>query len=90
MENSIKYPRYCSVTGQGMYEGYVIDDGMYHASDVASLMKVLSEQYCVEFSDDDIVVLEQLDDLYDVLWYWTEWEDSDIIEDDANTTESAI
>jgi len=53
-------------------------------------MKVLSEQYCVEFSDDDIVILEQLDDLYDVLWYWTEWEDSDIIEDDANITESAI
>lgn len=68
-----------------MYEGYVIDDGMYHASDVGSLLRVLSEHYGVEFSSDEDAVLDLLDDTYDKLWYWTEWEDSDIPEWDEDT-----
>jgi hypothetical protein len=85
MEHITKFPRYCSVTGRGMYEGYVIDDGMYHASDVGSLLRVLSEHYGVEFSSDEDAVLDLLDDTYDKLWYWTEWEDSDIPEWDEDT-----
>jgi len=80
-----RFPRQCSVTGRGMYEGYCIDNGMYYASDVKSLAIILRDKYGFrDITDDDLELpltdsLQAiLDDTYeDELWYYTEWSDDD-------------
>lgn len=87
-----RFPRQCSVTGRGMYEGYCIDNGMYYASDVKSLAIILRDKYGFrEITDDDLeltvnpdpeVILSNLEvvlgDTYeDGLWYYSEWSDDD-------------
>lgn len=71
-----------------MTEGYCISDGMHYAADIESLKRVLTEFYGEKFSEDELAVEIQLDDLYHWgVWYWAEWKDDDIIEDDDNNTE---
>jgi hypothetical protein len=80
-----RFPRQCSVTGRGMYEGYCIDNGMYYASDVKSLAIILRDKYGFrDITDDDLELpltdsLQAiLDDTYDdELWYYSEWSDDD-------------
>lgn len=80
-----RFPRQCSVTGRGMYEGYCIDNGMYYASDVKSLAIILRDNYGFrDITDDDLELpmthgLQAiLDDTYeDELWYYSEWSDDD-------------
>jgi len=70
------YARYCSVTGAGMNQGYVIDDGIFYAATQDALEEILEREYGVELSLDPEKRLHQLDDLYmQDLWYWTEWEE---------------
>lgn len=70
------YARHCSVTGAGMNEGYVIDEGMFYAATVQALEEILEREYGAEFSLDPEKRQSQLDDLHlSGLWYWTEWEE---------------
>ena len=70
------YARHCSVTGAGMNEGYVIDEGMFYAATVQALEEILEREYGAEFSLDPEKRLHQLYDLHSSgLWYWTEWEE---------------
>ena len=80
-----RYPRQCSVTGRGMYDGYCIDNGMYYASDVNSLALILRDKYGFsEITDTDLTspmtdnLQDILDQTYeDELWYYSEWSDDD-------------
>ena len=64
MEN---YARTCDITGEGMNEGWVANDGeMYFKYESDAL------QYCIDQGYRDI------DDAYaDDVIYWTEWEDEE-------------
>lgn len=83
--STTRYPRQCSVTGRGMYEGYCIDNGMYYASDIKSLALILRDQYGFRDITDDDLELPMTDNLEailgdtydDELWYYTEWSDDD-------------
>jgi hypothetical protein len=67
-----KYPRTCSVTGEGMYEGYVFLDGDAYAKKKEDAI-LLAHNYGYD----------SLADAYDYgAVYWTQWEDDDIDEDE--------
>lgn len=59
------YARKCDITGEGMNEGWVVNDGEMHFKYEADAL-----QWCIENGYRDI------DDAYsnDVI-YWTEWEE---------------
>jgi hypothetical protein len=79
MSQEPKFPRYCSITGDGMYHGYCIDDGMYYASTLDALLKVFNLYYGIQLDINDDELMEQLDHLYDEgLYYHSEWTDEDI------------
>ncbi len=69
----MKYARQCSVTGEGMNEGWVGDDGCVYFKYGHDAL-----QWCIDRGYRDI------DDAYadDVIYWtdWTEWEDD---EDDS-------
>ena len=68
-----KFPRYDSLTNKGMFEGYCIDGGMYHASSEHSLLCILRENYGANYMDDDQTIL---DHYYErEVYEWTSWED---------------
>lgn len=67
--------RYCDVTGESMREGFVIDDGMYYAKDLAALITLLTEHYGFKFGKGLKQDRRLLDQAYDnELYYWTDWE----------------
>jgi hypothetical protein len=83
MSEALKFPRYCSITGDGMYVGYCIDDGMYYASTLDALLKVFSLYYDIHLDINDDELMEQLECLYDDnLYYFTEWTDDDTFYDE--------
>ena len=63
-----KFARKCSVTGKGMNEGCVFNDGEMYASDKESAIKLAF----------DVYGFESLWDAYDNgMCYYTEWEQVD-------------
>lgn len=63
------FPRKCSVTNQGMFEGWVVNDGdMYFKYEKDAL------QWCIDNG------YKSLDEAYnnDDIIYWTEWNELDI------------
>ena len=67
-----RYPRTCSVTGEGMYEGWCFCDGQDYAKYEDGAIK-LAKEY----------VYDSIDEAYDdEAVYWTQWEDDDIDEDE--------
>lgn len=56
------YPRVCSVTGEGMYEGFVIGDGNEYVKYEEDLFPLLKPYY---------TTLEEA--ATDEAYYWTEW-----------------
>lgn len=85
---SKKFPRYDSLTNEGMFEGYCIDGGMYYASSEESLLCILREKYGATSTTDDQDIL---DDYYEREMYeWTSWEDIPKDEYDSPPTFSEI
>ena len=77
----MKYARQCSVTGEGMNEGYFFQDEIYikHKKDLINLLR--SKEWIAEneygndievnaYNDDDLLEWAYNDEIY----YWTEWE----------------
>lgn len=78
MSKEHKYPRYDSISNEGFYEGYCIDDGCYYAATVINLYNILVTHYDYSGAIEDV-----LDKAYeDELYYYSEWTDDDILEDD--------
>ena len=69
-----KFPRCCDITGKGMSEGYVFNDGeKYIASEEDAKKYVESEGYNWEEEINNIDTSEEW-------FYWTDWE----LEEDEN------
>ena len=73
----ILYARQCDITGEGMNEGYCIQDGLMYIKYVEDMIKHLRE-LDVELSlrtplDEELLNVYYDDDYY----YWTEWECED-------------
>ena len=73
----ILYARQCDITGEGMNEGYCIQDGLMYIKYVEDMIKHLRE-LDVELSlrtplDEELLNIYYDDDYY----YWTEWECED-------------
>jgi hypothetical protein len=46
-----KYARVCSVTGRGMWAGWIFNDGQYYAIDEESANKIASELGYTDYED---------------------------------------
>jgi hypothetical protein len=71
MSNLNKAPRTCIITGEGMYEGYLLHNDET-IKDETSLVAWLKENYKAAYTDcsDDFI----LDDAHEQeLYIWTEW-----------------
>ena len=67
-----RYARTCSVTGEGMNEGWCFNDGQDYAKYEEGAIKIAKEYG-----------YDSIDDAYDdEAVYWTQWEDDDIDEDE--------
>tara|TARA_Y100000592_G_C5381770_1_gene273784 strand:- start:514 stop:801 length:288 start_codon:yes stop_codon:yes gene_type:complete len=81
----ILYARQCDITGEGMNEGYCIQDGHIYIKYVEDMIKHLRE-LDVELSlrtplDEELLNVYYDDDYY----YWTEWEcESDLQYEEVN------
>jgi len=75
------FARTCSVTGEGMNEGWCWGDGSFYTKDKDVTIKELRTDYPEhsDLSDDDLLTWAVEDE--DIL-YWTEWYDED--EDEVN------
>ena len=85
-DKKVVYPRTCSVTGEGLYEGYLCHDGTifkYEKDLVKWIRNTLSCTDDLTLSDEFI-----LKEAYDNEEYcWTEWYDEDIHVDDIEVIE---
>tara|TARA_A100001201_G_scaffold1761_3_gene4506 strand:- start:259 stop:525 length:267 start_codon:yes stop_codon:yes gene_type:complete len=69
----MKYARQCDITGEGMNEGYIVDEGMMHIKyekDLIALIRSWGVDENNELSDDFILSESYKNGEY----YWTEWE----------------
>jgi hypothetical protein len=70
-----KFARMCSVTGEGMNEGYVFSDGEFYAKDEETAKVIALREFDMPL-EDMWPSEEEMDDAdWDV--YWTQWEDED-------------
>jgi hypothetical protein len=74
----MKYARRCSVTGEGMNEGWVWFDGMFYTKYEKDTIKHLRRDWVKatgknseEWSDDEMLEMAVSDEVL----YWTTWED---------------
>tara|TARA_R100000773_G_scaffold25252_1_gene22072 strand:- start:392 stop:676 length:285 start_codon:yes stop_codon:yes gene_type:complete len=81
----ILYARQCDITGEGMNEGYCIQDGLMYIKYEKDMIKHLRE-LDLELSlrtplDEELLNVYYNDDYY----YWTEWEcESDLQYEEVN------
>jgi len=69
----MKYARRCDITGEGMNEGYIVDEGMMHVKyekDLIALIRSWGVDENSELSDDFILSESYENEEY----YWTEWD----------------
>jgi hypothetical protein len=69
----MKYARRCDITGEGMNEGYIVDEGMMHVKyekDLIALLRSWGVDEENELSDEYILAESYKLEEY----YWTEWE----------------
>lgn len=68
------FSRKCSITNQGMNDGYVVNDGDMYFSDVEYLIKWLRSRGGMEGLSDEFILAEA----YEMNeYYYTEWDESD-------------
>ena len=80
----ILFARKCDVTGEGMNEGYCIEDGLMYIKHKKDMIKHLRgiENVVVHELTDDILMSEYYNADY---YYWTEWEcESDLQYEEVN------
>ena len=84
-KDRILYARQCDITGEGMNEGYCIQDGLMYIKYEKDMIKHIRE-LDVELSlrtplDEELLNVYYYDDYY----YWTEWEcESDLQYEELN------
>jgi len=68
----MKYARQCSVTGEGMNEGYLVHDDtcVKYEKDLITLIRSWGDKEFNSASDEYILAESYQQDEY----YWTEWE----------------
>mgnify|MGYP003117980115 CR=1 FL=1 len=85
MNKSKKYARKCDVTGEGMNEGYCIQDGLMYIKYEKDMIKHIREvekkgnlEYDKDISEGRLTDDFLLNDYYNSeYYYWTEWEELD-------------
>ena len=83
-QEEILYARQCDITGEGMNEGYCIQDGLMYIKYKKDMIKHLREveNVVVHELTDDILMSEYYNADY---YYWTEWEcESDLQYEEVN------
>lgn len=85
LNESIYYARKCDVTGEGMDEGYCIEDGFMYIKYKKDMIKHLYDIFKSEYPNIDINTIseEYLENKYceeEDYYYWTEWYEEDDIE----------
>jgi hypothetical protein len=68
-----KFPRYCSVTGQGMFDGYVIDQGRFYAKSKQALLEIIAKYYPDYMTADQTDEFDEEAAFEDEVFYWTDW-----------------
>lgn len=69
-----KFARRCDVTGRGINEGYVVNDGELHFSEIKDVINWLRSRGGMEGLSDEFI----LDEAYNnEEYYYTEWEELD-------------
>lgn len=81
----IYHARKCDISGEGMDEGYIIDDGFMYIKYKKDMMKHLYDIFKSEYPDTDISTIseEYLENKYcteEDYYYWTEWHEEDDID----------
>jgi hypothetical protein len=80
------FARKCDITGEGMNEGYCIEDGLMYIKyekDLIKHLRVVENEYN-PYGLGDLTDEEMLEEYYDAdYYYWTEWEELD---EDVNFT----
>ena len=76
--NIMKHARQCSVTGEGMNEGWCWYDGMFYTKYEKDTIKELHNDFDKEWNSEEWSADEMLEMAVggEVL-YWTTWEDKD-------------
>ena len=72
-----KYARQCSITGEGMNEGYVYYDGEMHFKYEKDFILFLRYQNEIWDLSDEFILNESYDNGE---YYWTEWTDEEDFE----------
>jgi len=68
MKKETKYARKCDITGEGMNEGYCIQDGMMYIKGHHDMLQHITDETDFE------TIEEAYDEEY---YYYTEWKDED-------------
>lgn len=74
MTTTKTFARKCSITNQGINEGYVVGDGDMYFSDVEHLINWLKSKGGMEGLSDEFILAEA----YEMNeYYYTEWDEDD-------------
>jgi hypothetical protein len=84
-KDRILYSRQCDITGEGMNEGYCIQDGLMYIKYEKDMIKHIREvekegnlEYDKDISEGRLTDEFLLNDYYEAdYYYWTEWECED-------------
>lgn len=74
MTTTTTFARKCSITNQGMNEGYVVGDGDMYFSDVEHLINWLRSRGGMEGLSDEFILAEAYESEE---YYYTEWGEDD-------------
>ena len=85
-QEEILYARQCDITGEGMNEGYCIEDGLMYIKYEKDMIKHLREvekkgnlEYDKDVSEGRLTDDWLIEDYYKAdYYYWTEWEEEDL------------
>lgn len=98
MKTIIKYARKCDITGEGMNEGYCIQDGLMYIKYEKDMIKHLREMvFCFEDEEGNIIDVNSFSDSDLIEWayndkyhYWTDWFDTIDEEDEWYTEDGSL
>ncbi len=71
-----KFPRYCDVTGQGMWDGYCIEEGRFYAKSKKALLEIIAKHYPDYMTADQTDEFDEEAAFEDGVYYWTDWMNS--------------
>ena len=76
VNQKVKYwARKCDITGEGMNEGYCIEDGIMYIKNHKDMHKHLREiDGAKQSKSEEQLFMEYYENFY---YYWTEWEDEE-------------